>query len=120
MDHSGPEAVVVRAIDLERGMRCDDRPVEVAARRGNRSPLFAVAVPCRYEGPRPVLIGADKGAHGTATRSGLDIDNIDLRDRQGHVDRGFDREGQGSARTCLIRVTVVVYEILVGVGHSSL
>src|SRR5437870_13063776 len=98
MDHAGAKPVVVGAIDLERGMRSDRRPVGVTGRRDKLGVLTAASRAARGERSIGVLVGT----HNRTLREGGDIpacsgDSLDLRDLQRQITRSLDRKAQSSA-----------------------
>src|SRR5438128_166188 len=121
MDHAGAKPVVVGAIDLERGMRSDRRPVVETGRRDKLGVLTAASRADRGERSIGVLVGA----HNRTLREGGNVpagsgDGLDLRHLQGQITRVLDRKAQSSA--CAVRriLRVIRDEYAVGIGHPCL
>src|SRR2546422_7085630 len=98
MDHAGPKPVVVGAVDLERGMRSDRRPVGETGRRDKLGVLTAASETAPGEGSIGVLVGGHnltlrKVRRGPAGNG----DRVDLCDLQGQIARVLDRKAQRSA-----------------------
>src|SRR2546422_8320918 len=121
MDHAGPKPVVVGAVDQERGMRSDRRPVGETGWRDKLGVLIAASRAARGERSIGVLVGGhDRTLREVGWGPAGNGDGLDLRDLQGHITRVLDRKAQSSAWAVLRICRVIRNEYAVGVGHPCL